>query len=98
MSGRSLATVKRGQSYSPKQQKNPESMNTETTLNSRFANTLKLVASNDGIYVYKRQLNQHPTYFLMSGSQIIHIGTRKSVLDKFRGYRPAYISDRFHSA
>ncbi len=73
-------------------------MNTETTLNSRFRNSLKLVASNEGIYVYKRQLNQHPTYFLMSGSQIISTGSRKSVMDKFRRLRPAYISDRFHSA
>ena len=73
-------------------------MNTETILNSRFANSLKLVASNEGVYVYKRQLNQHPLYLLMSGSQILHVGTRKSVLDKFRKARPASISDRFHTA
>ena len=73
-------------------------MNTETILNSRFANSLKLVASNEGVYVYKRQLNQHPLYMLMSGSQILHVGTRKSVMDKFRKARPAFISDRFHTA
>ena len=73
-------------------------MNTRTTLNSRFSNTLKLVASNDGIYVYRRKLNQHPHYFLMSGSQLIYMGKRKSVMDKFRKLRPAYISDRFHTA
>jgi len=73
-------------------------MKTDTILNSRFSNTLKLVASNDGIYVYRRKLNQHPLYLLMSGSQIIHVGTRKSVLDKFRKARPASISDRFHTA
>ena len=73
-------------------------MNTETFLNRRFSNTLKLVASNDNVFVYRRQLNQHPTYLLMSGSQIIHMGKRKSVMDKFRKIRPAYISDRFFQA
>ena len=58
-------------------------------LNSRFGNSLKLVASNDGVYVYRRQLNQNPMYFLMVGGQITNIGRRKHIMEKFYKLRPA---------
>ena len=70
---------------------------TSTTLNSRFSKSLSLVASNDGIYVYKRQKNQHPVYFLMSGSQIIGMGKRKSIMERFYSLRPYKGEANYHA-
>ena len=69
-----------------------------TKLNSRFSNSLKLVASNEGVNVYRRQLNQTAIYYLMIGGQIKHQGKKKHVMAKFRQYRPAFISTRVHTA
>ena len=65
-------------------------------LNNRFRNSLKLVASNDGIYVYRRQLNQNPTYFLMTGGQITNVGGRKHIMEKFYELRPAKGNAYYH--
>lgn len=65
-------------------------------LNSRFGNSLKLVASNDGVYVYRRQLNQNPTYFLMVGGQITNVGGRKHIMEKFYELRPAKGNAYYH--
>jgi hypothetical protein len=65
-------------------------------LNKRFGNSLKLVASNDGVYVYRRQLNQNAMYFLMVGSTITNVGGRKHIMEKFYNIRPAKGNAYFH--
>jgi hypothetical protein len=45
--------------------------------------------TNDGVYVYKRQLNQTAIWRLVSGGTIIREGGRKHIMEQFYKLRPA---------
>jgi len=66
-------------------------------LNNPFSNSLKLVASNDGVYVYRRQMNQNPIYFLVFRNKVTNVGRRKHIMEKFYKMRPAKAEAYFHA-
>lgn len=57
-----------------------------------FRSGLELVVSHRNVHVYMRKLNQNPTFYLMSGGLVLHVGKRKHVMRKFREYRPDYFA------